>query len=437
MSNNFLALGLRPELNTFLSETGITTPTPIQEKAIPLLLAGRDLIAQSQTGTGKTLAFLLPILENIAPNKPYTQALVVTPTRELALQITKEAAKLTEKLGISVLAIYGGHDITKQINQLKSAPHIVIGTPGRLLDHVKRRTIQLDGVSRLVLDEADQMLHLGFLDEVEQVICHTSSSRQTMLFSATIPPKIRALAVNYMNRPADIRLQAQSITLEAIEQIIVETVPDEKLAKLCGMINEERPYLAMVFCHTKQRVRALTLALGQRGYQVDELHGDLSQNKREQVMKKFREARIQLLIATDIAARGLDIEGITHVFNYDVPRDAESYIHRIGRTGRAGQNGKAITFVVPGEQFYLRLIEQGIQASIRRQKSNTAPAAKPARKHTETIKPATTAAPAKYTKRQDKKAVAHNGTNLRSRRKPKPDAAAKTVKNKRRPAGRS
>ena len=439
MSIDFLALGIRPELNACLKENGISTPTPIQQQAIPVLLAGRDLVAQAQTGTGKTLAFLLPILESISAGKPYTQALIVTPTRELALQISKEASRLADRLDLKVLSIYGGHAVDKQINQLKQQPHIIIGTPGRLLDHIRRKTIQLAGVTKLVLDEADQMLHMGFLEEVEQVISQTAQQRQTMLFSATIPSKIRALADSYMQRPADLRLRTQNITLDAIQQIIIETTVEDKLSKLCGLINQERPYLAMIFCHTKKRVIELTLALAERGYQVDELHGDLSQNKREQVLRRFREAKVQLLIATDIAARGLDIEGITHVFNYDIPRDADSYIHRIGRTGRAGQPGTAVTFVGPGEHFYLRLIEQGIQSSIKKQQNNAAgKTAAPAKSKPKAPGPEKPAVPFKFKKRPEKKAAGHGGTNLRSRRKPKPDNAAspKTPRG-RRPAKRS
>ena len=422
MSIDFLSLGIRPEINTCLKEIGIIEPTPIQTKAIPILLTGKDLVAQAQTGTGKTFAFLLPILEKIEVNKSFTQALIITPTRELALQITKEAQKLTAKLNINVVAVYGGHTLDKQINQLKNKPHIVVGTPGRLLDHVRRRTISLAGVSKLVLDEADQMLHMGFLEEVEQVIRNTAASRQTMLFSATMPAKVRTLADKYMNKPTDIRLRTENITLDEINQLIIETTQTEKLDKLCSMIHEYRPYLAMIFCHTKQRVNALNLALAQQGFLVDELHGDLSQAKREQVLRRFRDAKIQLLIATDIAARGLDIEGITHVFNYDIPRDADTYIHRIGRTGRAGQTGTAVTFVVPGEQYFLRLIEQGIQASIKKQKNLKAgvtvdeaalnkPRSKP--------KDETKKAPFNPNKRDDKKTGKHGGINLRSRRKPK------------------
>ncbi|MDT8901587.1 DEAD/DEAH box helicase [Anaeroselena agilis] len=422
MSDNFLTLGIRREVNSFLQQMGITEPTPIQTKAIPMAMAGKDLVAQAQTGTGKTLAFLLPILESIQPDKPYIQALIVTPTRELALQITKEAKKLGDKLAVNVLALYGGHTLHKQVNQLQNAPHLVIGTPGRLLDLLRRKKLSLSGVSKLVLDEADQMLQMGFLDDVEEIINQTSSKHQTMLFSATIPPKIRSLAARYMERPIDIRVQTTNVTLDEIRQIIVETTQEEKLDRLCSMIDEYRPYLAMVFCHTKQRAISLNVALAQRGYEVDELHGDLSQSKREQVMKRFRAAKLQILVVTDIAARGLDIEGVTHIFNYDIPHDAESYIHRIGRTGRAGQTGTAVTFVVPGEQPYLRIIEQGIRASIKKQKSKEARGiADNGDAGAQLAPPKPSAVAPRPKKPLGKNPPRHGGINLRSRRKPKTD----------------
>jgi ATP-dependent RNA helicase DeaD len=432
MADEFFKMGLRRELTDYLKTVGITEPTPIQVQAIPLLMAGKDLVAQAQTGTGKTLAFLLPILEKVDINKPYVQALIITPTRELALQITKETKKLADTVGVNVLSVYGGHTLAKQINQLKGNPHIVIGTPGRLLDHVRRETINLAGVSKLVLDEADQMLHMGFLDEVENLINLTAHKRQTILFSATIPSRIRSLAKRYMDKPTDIHIQKEHVTLDEIKQIMVETTQEDKLDKLCSMIDEYRPYLAMIFCHTRQRVTVLNTALAQRGYEVDELHGDLSQTKREQVMRRFREAKLQILVATDIAARGLDIEGITHVFNYDIPHDAESYIHRIGRTGRAGQTGTAVTFVAPGEHTYLRMIEQGIRASIKKLKTKGAkfsaeeePSA--LAKAEGVVKRAKMAVPVaevptKRGIRNDKRE--HAGNNLRSRRKPKTDEKA-------------
>ncbi|HML35267.1 DEAD/DEAH box helicase [Sporomusa sphaeroides] len=423
MSTNFSALGIRPELTQFLKTTGITRPTPIQVQAIPILLAGKDVIAQAQTGTGKTLAFLLPILEKIKISAPHVQALIITPTRELTLQITAEAAKLANILGINVLSVHGGKAVDEQIRKLKGQPHIVVGTPGRLLDHVRRKTLVLAGVSRLVLDEADQMLHMGFLEEVEELIKLTSSKRQTMLFSATMPPKVRGLAARYMDKPADIRVQTENVTLDEIKQIMIELPEAGKLDKLCSLIDEQQPYLAIVFCHTKERAKAVNTALIQRGYKADELHGDLSQAKRMQVMRRFSEAKLQILVATDIAARGLDIEGVTHVFSYDIPHDPESYIHRIGRTGRAGQTGAAITFISPGEHMYLRLIEQGIKSSIEKYKANGQKVIKNAKKAPPASTKKITEKPVTARKTGDKKTVSHGGNNLRSRRKPKTDAA--------------
>lgn len=368
MATDFSALGIRREIYDILRESGITQPTPIQVQAIPMLLAGKDVIGQSQTGTGKTLAFVLPILETIDKNKPTVQALIITPTRELALQITNEVTKLADKLGINVLSVYGGQDVDRQIHKLKGGTQIVVGTPGRLMDHLRRKTIYLSGVTKLVLDEADQMLHMGFLEDVEELVRQTSSKRQTMLFSATMPSKIRGLALRYMNKPVDIRVQTQNVTLDEIKQIIVEIPEPEKMDKLCSLMEEYRPYLAIVFCHTKKRVIAVTAALVQKGFDADELHGDLSQPQREQVMRRFRDAKIQILVATDIAARGLDVEGVTHVINYDIPRDVDSYIHRIGRTGRAGEQGMAITLIDPHEQPFVRMIEEGISVSIEKHK---------------------------------------------------------------------
>jgi ATP-dependent RNA helicase DeaD len=437
MARNFLALGIRPAINNDLKANGIMEPTPIQTQAIPVLMTGRDLIAQAQTGTGKTLAFLLPILEKVEIKKPYAQALIITPTRELALQITKVAAKLGDALGINVLSVFGGRAVEQQIRKLKGDPHIVIGTPGRLMDHVRRNTVNLGGVSMIVLDEADQMLHLGFLDDVEEIIRQTSAKRQTILLSATLPPKIRALAARYMHKPADIQVQSQHVTLDEIKQIVVEITEAEKLDKLCKMIDEYNPYLAIVFCHTKQRVSVLNEALIQRGYKADELHGDLSQTKRTQVMRRFSDATLQILVASDIAARGLDIEGITHVFNYDVPHDVEWYIHRIGRTGRAGETGVAVTFVTPQETMYLRMIEQGIHASIEKYKANGQKVIKRAKQEgaprTGTSfhrGPAKTAS-AVAEKRPKQKAT-HGGLNQRSSRKSKA-AEGRTSKTPQRP----
>ncbi|MCE5170358.1 DEAD/DEAH box helicase [Paenibacillus profundus] len=344
-----------------MKKNGIAVPTPVQQQTIPVVLAGKDVVAQAQTGTGKTLAFLLPMLQRIDVSKPYVQGLIVAPTRELALQITKEVRKLVDNQnGVKVLAVYGGQDVERQMQKLQGGRHLVIATPGRLLDHLRRGTIQLSHVDTLVLDEADQMLHMGFLAEVEEVIRNTPSRRQTLLFSATMPGTVRQLAERFMRKPVDIRIRSERVTLTGIRQILIETSDRAKQATLCQVIDEHRPYQAIIFCRTKRRASTLNEALLAQGYDSDELHGDLSQAKREQVMQRFRDVKMQLLVATDVAARGLDVEGITHVFNYDIPQDAESYIHRIGRTGRAGNNGYAITFAAPRDRVYLELIERGI-----------------------------------------------------------------------------
>ncbi|TCP20351.1 ATP-dependent RNA helicase DeaD [Scopulibacillus darangshiensis] len=365
---SFNHLGIRTEINQTLKANGIGTPTPIQEKTIPVLLTGKDVIAQAQTGTGKTLAFVLPILEMIDPAMSGIQALIITPTRELALQVTAEVKKMAAGFdeGINVLAVYGGQDVEKQMKKLKGPKHIVIGTPGRLLDHLQRGTIKLSSVSKLVLDEADQMLHMGFLNDVEDILQRTPSNRQTMLFSATMPGQIRSLARRYTRKPEDIRVENSRVTVEETKQIAVETTDRKKKETLCGLVDLYRPFLAIIFCRTKRRASTLNSGLKELGYESDELHGDLSQAKREQVVKRFRDAKIQLLVATDVAARGLDVEGVTHVFNYDIPHDVESYVHRIGRTGRAGGTGMAVTLFTAKDRSTLQMIEKGINLTIKK-----------------------------------------------------------------------
>jgi len=367
MTKSFADIGIGSVLSLKLKRSGLTTPTPVQAQAIPELLAGKDIIAQAQTGTGKTLAFVLPILENIDPELPAVQSLIVTPTRELAIQITAEVKKLAPAVGATVLAAYGGQDVEAQIHKLNKqsgAPHIVVGTPGRILDHLRRETINLSRVSMLVLDEADQMLHIGFLTEVEEIIRHTPYKRQTMLFSATMSDPVRRLASDYMRSPIDIHIQGKKVTLEGTKQFIVETTDRDKQNKLLSLIEVQQPFLAVIFCRTKIRAKTLTAALQDKGYDADELHGDLTQAKRENVMKRFRDARLQILVATDVAARGLDVEGVSHVYNYDIPHDVESYIHRIGRTGRAGQTGIAVTFAAPRDRAHLLEIERGTNSTL-------------------------------------------------------------------------
>jgi len=386
MTKNFEALGIQKEWQNRLEKQRITTPTPVQEAAIPLLMKGEDLVAQAQTGTGKTLAFLLPIMEKIDAQDPKVQALVVTPTRELAIQITQEAKKLTENTNIRILAAYGGQDVEKQLHKLKGNIHLVIGTPGRLLDHMRRGTLQLGQLKMLVLDEADQMLHMGFLPEVEAILSQTPSHRQSMLFSATIPAGVRTLAKKVTNNARQISVKAETVTLKAIKQMVVETTDRKKQEALCQVLGEQKPFMAIVFCRTKRRANTLNQALQEWGYLSDELHGDLTQAKREKVMKAFRKSELQLLVATDVAARGLDIDGITHIYNYDMVQDVESYIHRIGRTGRAGEVGMAVTFVTPRDRDALHLVEKGIQMKLDRrqigmEKRHAGKEEKPAERH--------------------------------------------------------
>ncbi|WP_406242223.1 DEAD/DEAH box helicase [Tissierella carlieri] len=368
MTNNFKILGISKELEKVLEKDGITKPTPIQEQAIPQLLKGKDVIAQAHTGTGKTFAFMLPIMETIDITKPCIQALIIAPTRELAIQITNEAKKLAQAKNISILAVYGGQDVERQLRKLNKGVNIVIGTPGRLLDHMRRKSIDLGQVKMIVLDEADEMLNMGFLKDVEEIIYKTSKTRQTMLFSATMPKQLRSLAVRYMKEPVQIQIQSEKVTLDEIKQVVIETTDRGKQDALCSVIDEERPFMAIIFCRTKRRVKALNSDLRNRGYNSDEIHGDLSQAKREKVINSFRDMKLQFLVATDVAGRGLDIEGITHIFNYDIPEDAESYIHRIGRTGRAGETGKAFTFVTPRDQQDLISIENKIRMNLKKRK---------------------------------------------------------------------
>ncbi len=373
MSEGFAALGVRPELVEALRRSGLKEPTPVQTQSIPVLLKRRDVIAQAQTGTGKTLAFLLPILEQVNTGSASIQALILTPTRELALQITTEAKKLAPVVGAGVLAIYGGQDVESQIKKLGAgAGQIIVATPGRLLDHIRRGTVSLRGLSMLVLDEADQMLQMGFLGEVDEVLTLAGRERWTMLCSATMPGQIRDLARRIMKNPQEIKVQSKRITLEEIRQVVIETTEERKAEDLAQRMQADNPYLAVIFCRTKTRADGLYDALTTKGFNAEVLHGDLSQAKREQVMRRFRDAKLQYLVATDVAARGIDVEGVTHVYNFDIPHDVESYIHRIGRTGRAGETGTAVTFVTPRDREYLKLIEQGIQGALER--LNTRPA---------------------------------------------------------------
>lgn len=363
---NFKNLGIKSDILNVLEKSGIQTPTDIQKETIPFIKEGRDVIAEAQTGTGKTLAFLLPIFENISLDSKGIQALIISPTRELAIQITEEAIKLKEGKDINILSAYGGKDIGSQLKKLMGNIQLVIATPGRLLDHLKRGTIDLKGLKTLVLDEADQMLFMGFKNEVEAIMKETPKKRQTLCFSATMDSKVKKLSYRYMIDPVVISVKKEEITLKNIKQDVVETTDRRKQDALCKILDEDNPFMAIIFCRTKRRVDNLELDLHKRGYNCKKIHSDIPQPKRERIMKSFRNADIQYLIATDVAARGLDISGVDNIYNYDIPENVESYIHRIGRTGRAGECGYTCLFVDPKDSRMLAEIEETIEFKIPR-----------------------------------------------------------------------
>lgn len=364
MAKSFASFGFRPELMRGIQDLYYKEPTPIQEEAIPLILEGKDVIGQAQTGTGKTAAFMLPILNGLQEGKRDIQALILTPTRELSIQIAKEVEKLGKHLGVNVLSLHGGTDIDRQLSKLKETVHIVVGTPGRVLDHMKRGSLHFGRISALVLDEADKMMEMGFLEDVEQVIVGTPSQRQVLLFSATMPDVVKKLAHRFMKQPPHLKIEGKQKTVEQIEQFYYVVNQSDKTDALVDVLEQEQPYLTIVFANTQVRVQQLTARLQENGLTAQALYGDLSQNKREQLMKQFREIRFQYLIATDIAARGLDVEGVTHVINYDLPNDVESYIHRVGRTGRAGQKGKAISLISPRQKNLMGRFAKTTKATI-------------------------------------------------------------------------
>ncbi|MFD1706963.1 DEAD/DEAH box helicase [Siminovitchia sediminis] len=337
---------------------GFEEATPIQAKTIPLSMEGKDLIGQAQTGTGKTAAFGIPLIEKINPDDHQVQGIIIAPTRELAIQVSEELYKIAIDSRVRVLAVYGGSDIQRQIRALKKGPQIVVGTPGRVLDHINRRTLKLGNVHTVILDEADEMLNMGFIDDIEAILKTVPEDRQTLLFSATMPEPIRRIAERFMKSPELVKVKAREMTVPLIEQFFIKVPEREKFDVLSRLLDVQSPELAIVFGRTKRRVDELSNALTIRGYTAEGIHGDLSQAKRLSVLRKFKEGKVDVLVATDVAARGLDISGVTHVYNYDIPQDPESYVHRIGRTGRAGKEGIAVTFVSPREMGYLRIVEQ-------------------------------------------------------------------------------
>ena len=356
MTVEFSDFNLHPALTRALNDLAYTTPTPIQSGMIPLMLTGVDVIGQAQTGTGKTAAFALPILNNFRPqNTP--QALVLAPTRELASQVAEAMQDYGRHLGPQVLAVYGGQGFGAQIKQLRRGVDIVVGTPGRLLDLLSRNILDLSGIKTVVLDEADEMLKMGFIDDVEAILAKTPAARQTALFSATVPGPIRRLADKYMRAPRSVTIERGQVTAAAIEQRYYLVRPSDKIAALTRILEHEEVKRGLVFARTRVGTAELATALARQGFPAETLNGDLTQEARERVLQRFRDSQIRILVATDVAARGLDIDDISHVFNYDLPSEAEVYVHRIGRTGRAGKTGIAISLIAPAEHAHLHRIE--------------------------------------------------------------------------------
>ncbi len=354
----FNELGLSEGIVETLTAIGYEQPTPIQEQTIQLALSGRDVLGQAQTGTGKTAAFGLPTIEKINPENKAIQALVIAPTRELAVQGQEELFRFGKSKGLKVRTVFGGSSIEKQIKALRSGAHIVVGTPGRMVDLLKRKALDLSHLETLILDEADEMLNMGFLEDIEFIIGKTPAERQTLLFSATMPNDIKKIGVKFMKNPEHIKVAAKEMTADRIDQYFIKTKEFEKFDVLTRLLDVERPELAIVFGRTKRRVDEITRGLKLRGYRAEGIHGDLDQNKRLRVLRDFKGGHLDILVATDVAARGLDISGVTHVYNYDITQDQESYVHRIGRTGRAGKSGRSVTFVSYNEMGYLRAIEK-------------------------------------------------------------------------------
>jgi ATP-dependent RNA helicase DeaD len=358
-TKTFAEFAISEELLQAIEDMGFEEPTPIQAMAIPQILEGQDVTGQAQTGTGKTAAFGIPIIEKLDPNNKSVQALVLSPTRELAIQTAEEFSRLMKyKQGLSVVPIYGGQPIERQLKVLRGSVQVVIGTPGRAIDHLKRGTLNLASVRMFVLDEADRMLDMGFREDIEDIFQHTPEDRQTILFSATMPAPILDIAHRFQHDPQFVKITRRELTVPQIEQTYIEVRERDKLEALCRLLDMNNPELALVFCNTKRTVDDLMSRLLARGYFVEALHGDMKQMQRDRVMARFRGGSIDVLIATDVAARGIDVDDVDMVFNYDVPQDVEYYVHRIGRTGRAGRTGKSVTFVAPREIYKLRDIQR-------------------------------------------------------------------------------
>lgn len=362
---NFEQLGLRPEILKAVKDMGFEETSPIQTKAIPLMMSGADLIGQAQTGTGKTAAFGIPLLEKIDPKNKKLQAIVLCPTRELAIQVAEEIRNLAKYMhGIKVLPIYGGQEIVKQIRSLKSGVQLMIGTPGRVMDHMRRKTIKMSEVQTVVLDEADEMLNMGFREDIETILEGVPEERQTVLFSATMPKPILEITKKYQKEAELIKVTKKELTVPQIEQFYYEVRPKNKEEILSRLLDIYNPKLSVVFCNTKKQVDLLVNGLLGRGYFASGLHGDMKQEQRDHVMQGFRAGKTDILVATDVAARGIDVDEVEAVFNYDLPQDDEYYVHRIGRTGRAGREGRAFTFVSGKEIYKLKDIQRYCKTKI-------------------------------------------------------------------------
>jgi ATP-dependent RNA helicase DeaD len=355
----FESLGLSEPLLKAITEIGYEAPTPIQEKTIPPMLAGRDLIGQAQTGTGKTAAFAIPILEKIDPTVAEVQALVLAPTRELAIQVAEAIHAYSKYRGrVGVLPVYGGQPIQLQLKRLDRGVHVVVGTPGRIMDHLRRGSLRLDAVRIVVLDEADEMLRMGFIEDVEWILSQAPEGRQTALFSATLPREVRRIAERHLNKPLAIEVEHKTMTVPAIEQRYLNVSPQQKLDALARILETETTEAVLIFTRTKNGAAELSERLQGRGYAAEAMHGDMNQVQRESVIRRLKSGQVEIVVATDVAARGLDVERISHVVNFDMPNDVEAYVHRIGRTGRAGRSGIAVLFVSPRERRMMTEIER-------------------------------------------------------------------------------
>lgn len=368
ITDDFSALGLSEQMLAAVRAKGFETPTAIQKLTIPhLLTKPNDIIAQSQTGTGKTAAYGLPILQTLEPARGPIQAIILVPTRELALQAAEELLSYNREKRLSITAIYGGAAMSEQLRRLAKGIDIVVGTPGRVLDHIRRGTMKLENVRYLVLDEADEMLNMGFVEDVEEIMSHTSDERRVLLFSATMPERIIRLSKTYMRDTEIVRVEHKQITADLTEQIYFEVREADKFDALTRIIDVEPEFYGIIFARTKIGADETASRLTARGYAAEVLHGDVSQAQREKILRKFRDRTINILVATDVAARGIDVGNLTHVINYSLPQDSESYVHRIGRTGRAGKQGTAITFVSPSEFRGLNNLMRDIKVEIKRE----------------------------------------------------------------------